>query len=55
MARLKESKASGGGEGAREQVAETIRERDEALQEVAELKKLLAEQNRQLATAAKQR
>ena len=55
MVRLKEMKGSGGSDELRQELAQAERDRDNALQEVADLKKLLAEQNRQLAAAAKTR
>jgi hypothetical protein len=58
MARLKEMKGGSGGGGndeLRKELAQLERDRDNALGEVADLKRLLAEQNRQLSVAAKSR
>jgi hypothetical protein len=58
MARLKEMKGGSSGEAndeLRKELAQLERERDDALGEVADLKRLLAEQNRQLSVAAKTR
>ncbi len=53
MARLKETNAKGGDN--REAIEQLERERDAALQEVADQKQMLAEQNRQIALASKNR
>ncbi len=55
MARLKEMKGGGGSDEVRQELAQVTRDRENALQEVADLKKLLSEQNRQLSAAAKAR
>jgi hypothetical protein len=54
MTRLKETTAKGG-VGNRELIEQLERERDSALAEVADQKQMLAEQNRQVALASKNR
>jgi hypothetical protein len=53
MTRLKETSASRAGESNREALEQLTRERDAALQEVADQKQMLAEQNRQASQAAR--